>query len=100
MRNTRPPVTEESCRSTVLSGSLLAQHATRLTSLVAILAVLQAPKPRMRTMDRNAMVSFILIVRRLYAQLSREEQDFVWLLEKVDAEPPELRIGGGWGIAH
>jgi hypothetical protein len=60
MRTTRPPGSKESCSSTTLSGSLVAQHETRLTSFVGFLQVLQAPNPRVRTMERNARVSFII----------------------------------------
>lgn len=58
-----PPDSYEPIKVTFLSGAWVAQHGVKTTSLGAVWMELQAPKPRTRAMEKNAIVSFISVMR-------------------------------------
>jgi hypothetical protein len=82
MRTTRPSGAKEfSCRITILPGSP-GTHEVRMTSREPVLSLLQAPKPRVRMMDRNAMVSFISGEDAFIPNYPPENKPFVQLTRK------------------
>ena len=81
-----PPESKEPISVTSLAGEPVAQHGVKLTTLGAVVTVLQAPKPRMVMMESNASVSFISIVTRLYAKTSLDDKLLFGIPKKTDPE--------------